>query len=485
MRMMSNSFLRRWRHRVLAIVVVFAFVRTAAFAQSLPESQRSRIDSAVTSILAASGVPSASIAVVQNGRVVYENAYGSARIGVPATPAMRYSIGSVTKQFTATAVLLLAEEGKLTIDDKVSKWLPDLTQADNVTIRQLLSMTAGYQDYCPQDYMIPAVLSPTTPQDVLAQWARKPLDFKPGTAWQYSSTNYFAAGLIVEKASGMPLMEFLKRRIFTPLRMTSVRNVDAAPLEAGDAAGYLRNALGPLRPAPKEAKGWLFAAGGLSMTAHDLALWDIAMINRTVLKPESYREMFKEARLSNGNRIGYGLGVGLDSVDGRKRIAHDGAAAGYMAANVIYPDNRVAVVTFVNIYPGASDPEWDISGAIARIIFENKKREEKRAGSGPKADTKTLNQIRQVFLALQNGEIDRSLFTPNANAYFTTEALTDFASSLGPLGVPTEFRLTSLGYRGGMILSMYRGVCGGVALSISVIALPDGKIEQYLVARAR
>jgi CubicO group peptidase (beta-lactamase class C family) len=270
MRMMSNSFLRRWRHRVIAIVEVFAIVRTA-FAQSAPESQRSRIDSVVTSILAASGAPSASIAVVQNGRIVYENAYGSARIGVPATPAMRYSIGSVTKQFTATAVLLLAEEGKLSIDDKVSKWLPDLTQADNVTIRQLLSMTAGYQDYWPQDYLFPAMLSPTTPRDILAKWARKPLDFKPGTAWQYSNTNYFAAGLIIEKASGMPLMEFLERRIFSPLRMTSVRNVDAAPLEDSDAGGYLRNALGPLRPSPKAAKGWLFA-GGIRMTAHDLAL---------------------------------------------------------------------------------------------------------------------------------------------------------------------------------------------------------------------
>ena len=347
-------------------------------------------------------------------------------------------------------------------------------------------MTAGYQDYWAQDYVLPAMLSPTTPRELVAQWARKPLDFKPGTAWQYSNTNYFAAGLIVEKASGMGLMEFLERRIFTPLRMTSVRNVDAAALESSDAGGYLRNALGPLRPSPKAANGWLFA-GGIRMTAHDLALWDIAMINRTVLKPESYREMVKEARLSNGNHTGYGLGVGLSSVDRRKRIAHDGAAAGYMSANAIYPDDRVAVVTFVNIYPGASDPEWDISDALARIIFEDKKREEKHGGGGGslKADTKTLNQIRQVFLALQNGEIDRSLFTPNANAYFTTEALADSASSLGPLGAPTEFRLTGLGLRGGMILSMYRGVCGGVALSISVITLPDGKIEQYLVARAR
>src|SRR5262249_40136530 len=237
--------------------------------------------------------------------------------------------------------------------------------------------------------------------------------------------------LIVEKASGMPLMEFLERRIFTPLRMTSVSNVDAAPLEASDAGGYLRNALGPLRPAPKEAKGWLFAAGGLGMTAHDLALWDIAMINRTVLKPESYREMFKEGRLSNGNGTGYGLGVFLGSVEGRKRIAHDDAVSGYLAANAIYPDNQVAVVTFVNIYPGASGPDSDISDAIARIIFEGKKPEEKRGGGGGSKADATLEQIRRVFLALQNGQIDRSLFTPNANAYFTTEALADFVSSLG------------------------------------------------------
>src|SRR5690242_1086325 len=108
MSMMSNRSLRRWRRRFIATLLVFAIVRTAGFAQSMPEPQRSGIDSAVTSILAASGAPSASIAVVQNGHIVYENAYGSARIGVPATPVMRYSIGSVTKQFTATAVLLLA-----------------------------------------------------------------------------------------------------------------------------------------------------------------------------------------------------------------------------------------------------------------------------------------------------------------------------------------------------------------------------------------
>ena len=482
---MPYSFLRHWRHRVFTIALLFAIAGPAAFAQSLPDSVRSRIDSAAATILAASGAPSASIAVVQNGSIVYEKAYGSARSGIPAIPAMRYSIGSVSKQFTAAAVLLLAEDGKLSIDDKVAKWLPDLTQANDVTIRHLLSMTAGYQDYWPQDYVFPAMLSPTTAEDLLAQWGRKPLGFKPGTKWEYSNTNYIVAGLIAEKASGMPLMEFLTRRVFTPLGMTSVRNVDSGPLENTDAAGYLRNALGPLRPAPKEAKGWLFAAGGLGMTAHDLVLWDISIINRSLLKPESYEAMLKQGRLSNGNSTGYGLAVFLQTVEGRSRIVHGGAVSGYLAANVIFPADRAAVVTFVNIYPGASGPEGDISDAIARIIFENKKLEEKRGGGGgPKAATKTLEQIRQVFLALQNRQIDRSLFTPNANAYFSEETLADFASSLGSLGPPMEFKLTSEGVRGGMTLRAYRVLCGGIALSVTVATLPDGKIEQYIVARA-
>ena len=471
---MSNSFLMRLCLRVLTIALVFAIARPSGFAQSLSNSLRSRIDSAVTTILAASGAPSASIAVVQNRSIAYEKAYGSARgAGVPATSAMRYSIGSVSKQFTATAVLILAEERKLSIDDKVAKWLPDLTGANDVTIRQLLSMTAGYQDYWPQDYVFPAMLSPTTAQNVLAQWARKPLDFKPGTTWQYSNTNYVIDGLIVEKASGMPLMEFLRQRIFTPLRMTSVKNVDSGPLEDTDADGFFRNALGPLRPAPKEANGWLFAAGNLAMTAHDLALWDISIINRALLKPESYQEMFKETRLSNGKSAGYGLGVFLRTAEGRNRIEHGGAVSGYVTANVIYPADKAAVVTFANIYPGASSPETGISEAIARILFESAKSE----------DTSTRNPIRGVFLALQSGQIDRRLFTPNASAYFSEETLADFASSLGSLGPPTEFRQTSEGLRGGMTFRSYRVLCGRIALSVTVATLPDGKISSSILWR--
>src|SRR5436309_12700434 len=147
------------------------------------------VDKAVADVLAKTGAPSASIAVVKDGKIAYVHAYGSARLDPPmaATPEMRYSIGSVSKQFTATAVLMLAEEGKLSLDDRVVRWLPELTRAQDVTIRQLLSMTSGYQDFWPQDYVMPGMLEPATPRQIAETWARKPLDFEPGTKWQYSN----------------------------------------------------------------------------------------------------------------------------------------------------------------------------------------------------------------------------------------------------------------------------------------------------------
>src|SRR5271165_3048943 len=149
---------------------------------------RSRIDEIVQSALSVTGVPSASVAVVKDGKVVYVEASGYARLDPKSAtkPEMRYSIGSISKQFTAAAILLLQEQGKLSLDDKVSKWVLGLTRGDEVSIRQLLSHTSGYQDYAPPDYVMPMMLQPTTAQKILDVWAHKSLDFAPGTKWQYS-----------------------------------------------------------------------------------------------------------------------------------------------------------------------------------------------------------------------------------------------------------------------------------------------------------
>ena len=172
----------------------------------LTPEQRTEIDSIANKVLETTGVPSVSLAVVKDGKIAYTQAYGDARLEpkLAATTQMAYSIGSISKQFTATAVMMLQQQGKLSLDDKVGKWLPDLTRANDITLRQVLSMTSGYQDYAPQDYMIPDWEKPISAQQILDRWARIPLDFEPGTKWQYSNTNYVVAGVIVEKVSGQP-----------------------------------------------------------------------------------------------------------------------------------------------------------------------------------------------------------------------------------------------------------------------------------------
>jgi CubicO group peptidase (beta-lactamase class C family) len=162
--------------RLATLVLVFSCITAVAQSQ-LPAETQHKIDKVATHAIAKAGVPSASVAVVKDGQIVYLHAYGNARLD-PATaakPEMRYSIGSVSKQFTAAAILLLKEQGKLSLDDKVGKFIPSLTRANEVTIRQLLSHTSGYQDYWPQDYVMPMMLQPVTAEKILDIWGHKPL----------------------------------------------------------------------------------------------------------------------------------------------------------------------------------------------------------------------------------------------------------------------------------------------------------------------
>ncbi len=458
--------------RKLYLFVLIVALCSPAFAQTISWDLRHQIDVIATDTLSKTGVPSASVAIVHDGKIAYLQAYGDARLDsrTPARPDMRYSIGSVSKQFTVAAVLLLQEQGRLSLDDKVSKFLPDLTRANEVSIRQLLSHTSGYQDYWPQDYVMPMMLEPTTTEKIMDGWARKPLDFEPGTKWQYSNTNYVIAGVIVEKASGMPLLQFLRERIFTPLGMKSVANIDQDTLAITDPVGYMRYALGPLRPAPKEGKGWLFAAGELAMPAEDLARWDISIMDQTLLKSSSYRQLESEVLLNDGVGTQYGLGVEIGTEDGHRTIGHSGEVSGFTAQDTIFPDDRAAVVVLTN--QDAVNACGQIAQAITPLLF-------------PTADSATsqrLAQARGIFDGLQHGVIDRSLFTGNANFYFSEAALKDFATGLAPLGSPQEFSQINQELRGGMILRRYRVKFAQRILRAWTFEMPDGKLEQYQIA---
>ena len=431
-----------------------------------------RIDEAAAEVLKRTGVPSASVAVVKDGHMVYSQAYGSAELEpkvMRARPAMRYAIGSISKQFTASAVLLLQQQGKLSLDDKVAKYFPRLTRASEITIRQLLTHTSGYQDYWPQDYMFAAMRQPTQPAAILDRWARQPLDYEPGARWQYSNTGYVLAGLIVEKVSGEPLYRFLERRIFAPLGLESVSDFDTEPLAHGTVPGYESYALGPPRAAGHSGPGWLFGAGGLAMNAADLARWDISLINRTLLSADSYRALETETLLNSGAGTDYALGLDVSIDRQRRKLEHGGEVAGFTALNVVYPDDGVAIVVLTNLM--ASHAPDQLATKIADIVFEHV----------DATDTARTAQAKAIYEGLLAGRIDRTLFTPNANGYFSAQALADFQASLEPLGAPKEFKHVRTWQRGGMTGRSYHAVYPDRKLRVWTYEMPDGKLEQLQV----
>jgi len=446
-----------------ALLVGLALLLAAPiFAKPLTAEQKLAIDAAVTKILKATEVPSASIAIVTDGKLDYTHAYGDQRLdGSTATTAARYPLASISKQFTAAAILLLVEEGKMSLDDKVAKYLPTLTGADTVTIRELLSHTSGYRDYWPQDFQFEAMTKPTTPEAIIDRWAKAPLDYTPGTKWQYSNTGYIIAGRILEKVARERLQTFEQKRLFKPLGMDVV--LAATGLSPTDARGTLRYALGPVRPGPGESDGWVFAAGDLAMAPSELAKWNIARLNRAVLKPDSWQQQETNVAPADAT-LKYGLGVQLDTVGKHQRIQHDGGFTSYLTSNRVYPADRTAITVFINA--GFSNSQDAISDAIEAIVFD---------------DADETREVRSAFNMLRSGQIDRSKFTDNGNFYFTAAVVVDYRNSVTPLGEPTRIeRLGTKGLRGGFTTERYIFTFADRKLLCVVRAEPStGRIEQF------
>lgn len=458
----------------IALLLHLGFAATLAAQMNGPALDPAE-EAKIAKMLADSGVPSVSIAIVEHRQLVYAKAFGKASLDPSRTAdaETRYAVGSISKQFTAAAILLLAEQGKISLDDRVSKYFPALTRSNDVTIRELLSHTSGYEDYAPQDYMIPEWTKPTTPAAVLDAWAKKPLDFDPGTKWQYSNTNYVLAGQIFEKASGEDLMKFLEAKIFEPLGMSSAGDcsVDKTPQ---DAIAYTRYALGPARPALREGPGWYFGAGELCMTPSDLAKWDVAFLNRQILSAHSYEEFTREVRLADGDVTHYALGLHVGTFDDIPVVSHNGEVSGFLASNSVFPTRDAAVIVLSN--QDAINLIGPISNELSRWILEPETR-----ASGDHGSPAELAQVRGILEGLQQGRIDRSLLTSNNNFYFTDLALHDIEVSLAPLGNLEDVTRERESFRGGMTFRLYHAQFAKKTLAVTVYLTPDGRYEQFLI----
>src|SRR5690349_14019261 len=454
---------------------LLALVSLPVAAQPLTQAQVDQIDQLVAKTLADTAVPSTEIAIVRDGRLVLNNAYGKANEGLPARPDLPYQIASNSKQFTAMALLLLRDEGKLSLDDPVSKYLPGITEGDKITTRQLLSHESGLQDFWPQDYSFADMEQSTTPRHIVDKWAKKPLDFQPGTRWQYSNTGYVVAGMIAEKVSGEPLLTYLHRKIFKPLGMTSVRDQDDTNTPAFP-AGYKRNALGPVRIARQPGRGWLYAAGELSMTAADLAKWDIARMNRSLIPARDWVEQETPVLRTDGRTTGYGLGVYNVLSRERHVVAHTGEAVGFLTDNTVYPDTKDAIIVFTNA---------DFSGAMGTITQGIEKIVLNSPEPALTNETDRATDVRSVYDMVVSGKLDRSKFTDNLNYYFNPTTLGDYSSSLAPLGQPTSFESSGPPrLRGGFVNRNFTiHYSGGKDLTLVTYAEPgaNGRWEQFMI----
>lgn len=451
-----------------------ALVPALASAQALTADETAQIDRAVSTTLARTGVPAASIAVVRGGAVVMARTWGTASAALgPAKPTMPYQIASNSKQFLAALLLRLAREGKLSLDDTLDKWVPEVTEAKAITVRQLLSHTAGLQDYWPQDYAFAAMFEPVTPDAIIRRWATRPLDYRPGTRWQYSNTGFVVAGQVAERAGGAPLATLFARYLFDPLgihpRFIDDTNGPEFP------KGHDRFALGPVHESRPSARGWLYAAGELSMTAEELARWDIARIDRTLLTPAEWTAQETPVRLADGTSSHYGLGLSIREQDGRRVFNHGGESVGFLSQNTVWPDDRAAVVVLTNA--GFSDATETLTEAIGKVILPAR-------ASAETGEAARLDDIRAEFAALVAGRFVAQHFTADAQGYFTAAARADFRrslSALGPCHGLAADRAPRL--RGGFVNRNFTVTCGKTALTLVTYAEPGvhGRWEQIMV----
>ena len=296
--------------------------------------------------------PGGAVAVVRNGQVIYAKGFGVRNIGsdVPTDMNTRFEIGSVTKQFTAAAILQLKEQGKLSLDDSLAKYVPVFPHAHEVTLRQLLNQVTGLPNYTDVDHFISIAKHPGSFEKIEGLIAAQPLHFKPGTKWEYSNTNYIALGRVIEIVSGESYSEYIRRHLFAPADMTHSSTLAGEASVSDFATPYWRGMTNgeKLSPAEPLFDSWVTAVGDIVSTAGDLANWDIALESGKIVSPADFALMTTAGKLAGGASDGYGFGLQIDTVDGRKRVWHNGGTFGSSSSNVTFPQDGVDVIVLEN-----------------------------------------------------------------------------------------------------------------------------------------
>jgi len=365
-------FIRRITLPALALLLVAAIPVRA-----------DKVDDFIGAEMGSRHIPGLSLAAVRDGRVIKAKGYGLANVElkVPATPDSVYQIGSMTKQFTAAGIMLLVEEGKVSLDETIGNYLHDLPGAwRGVTVRHLLTHTSGIKDFADLADTETERSKDYTKAQIIALVSGAPLEFRPGQKWNYSNTGYFLLGMIIERVSGKTYGQFLHDRIFSPLGMSATRLNNVNDIVPDRAAGYvLRD--GRLYNGQPVNPTHPYAAGALLSTASDLAKWDAALYTERVLRESSIKQIMTPTTLNDGRPARntyfnnyYGFGWFLGELGGHKYADHGGVIPGFTADIIRFSDDRITIIVLTNrsadewLAPDAPRP-WDIAKGVASLYI--------------------------------------------------------------------------------------------------------------------
>lgn len=462
---------------------ILALLLLAAPAYPQPAAPKSfdlkAIDKYVEQYVADKGTVGLSVAIMRDGKVVFAKGYGFRNLESKqlVEPETSFAVGSITKQFTCACILLLAEDGKLSVNDPVAKYFPNLTRAKDITLLDLMNHTSGYPDYYPLDFLDRRMLKSISLEGLCKDYAAVKLDFEPGSRFSYSNTGYIILGGVVEKITGGKFADFLQKRILRPLKMEHSQFGTSAGLPS-PATGYTAFALDPSAPAKPEADGWIEAAGGLWASASDLLKWDLALVEGKVLKPESYELMIKPRKLSNGKMSDYGCGLRVGFLNGDPILVHTGGVSGFVSYNSVLPRTRSGLVVLSNTEHISVQP---MRAVLAELLAKDI--EAKEAPAVPKIDGPSPREVVTSFIKeLAEGKLDRSKLGEEFSIYLTEEKVKSSSAKFKDLGAPETVEPGSANERGGMeVVSVKVGFKGGQKMRASLYRTPDGKIQQLLL----
>ncbi|HEY4305126.1 MAG TPA: serine hydrolase domain-containing protein [Gemmatimonadaceae bacterium] len=458
--------------RSLLASAALALLAGRARAQSVTAAQ---LDSIIAQTVNDKHIVGLSVGVMQSGRVILAKGYGVRDLSshAPVTPQTMFAVGSVTKQFTCTLALMLAEQGKLSFSDPVAKWYPALTRAKDITLLDIGGHLSGYRDYYPLDFVDQEMQKDAMPDEIISRYATRPLDFEPRSRYSYSNTGYLILGRVVEKVGGAPFAQQLTDHILTPLGM---KRTAYEPAMNGDMArGYTSFGLSDPLPADAEAKGWAATAGAIYSTPSDLLAWDLSLVEHTLLSKKSYDVMATAQHLTDGRSSGYGCGESvIDRGSPAVTLTHGGAVAGFVAQNSIIPATRSAVVLLSNT---DFSPIGALQQQLAQLLMPATPDLPNVVGAP------ALTSAKKFLTELQNGVIDLSTLGEDFTQYLTGERVAAARKALNTMGAITNIRIAGTNERGGMEVATVLFDVGKTPARGLMYRTPDGKIQEFLFSR--